>query len=88
MNEKKRSFVMYTDFIERTNALSDAAFREVVAAACHYTEFEQLPELSTEAAIAFQFIKVTLDKDRVKWEAITERNRTNGSKGGRPPKPK
>ena len=35
---------------------------------------------------AFNFVKPTLDRDRSAYEERCERNRANGSKGGRPPK--
>ena len=84
----KKSFILYTDLPKATEALSDSAFRELIMAACHYTEHGVVPSISPEARVAFPFLKVILDRDHGKWETICERNRTNGGKGGRPPKKK
>ncbi|KKK67815.1 hypothetical protein LCGC14_2950320, partial [marine sediment metagenome] len=43
---------------------------------------------SPSASIAFNFIKLQLDRSNEHYEGICERNRINGAKGGRPPKPK
>ena len=36
------------------------------------------------ANIAFNFIKMDIDRDTEKWLSTVKRNRHNGSKGGRP----
>ena len=79
---------MYVDFHESTKLLQDSEFRELVTAMCHYTENGITPEMSQATALVFSVLKVTLDRDRKKWEDICERNKVNGEKGGRPPKPK
>ena len=79
--DDKRSFVMYVDFPEATKKLSDSQFRELVLAMCQYTQHETLPELSQAADIAFSVFKVTLDRDREKWES-TKEERSKAGKAG------
>ena len=81
INDKKQSFIIYTDFPESAKALSDSAFREVICAACDYTEHGTLPGMSPEAAIAFSFLKVTLDRDREKWDEVKAARSEAGKKG-------
>jgi len=46
------------------------------------------PELSPKAEIAFAAIQDNMDRDAEKYEAVCERNKVNGVKGGRPKKEK
>ena len=73
MSDVKRSLVLYTDFPKHTELLNDKQFREVVTAACQYTETGSLPDMSKEAALIFSTIKVALDRDGAKWLDIKKK---------------
>ena len=46
------------------------------------------PEVDDDIAIAFEFMALQKKLDRKKYEEKCRKNRENGKKGGRPPKPK
>jgi len=46
------------------------------------------PEVDEDIAIAFEFMSLQKRIDRQKYEEKCRKNRENGKKGGRPPKPK
>lgn len=46
------------------------------------------PEVDDDIAIAFEFMALQKKIDREKYEKKCQKNRENGKKGGRPPKPK
>ncbi|MDL2294068.1 DUF6291 domain-containing protein [Ruminococcaceae bacterium OttesenSCG-928-D13] len=77
----KNSFIMYTDFPKTAAGLSDAVFREIVCAACHYVETGEVPDMTAEGKIAFPFLKTTLDRDAVKWEIERQKRSEAGKKG-------
>jgi len=80
-DDSKKSFVLYTDFPQATREMTDHAFREVICAACAYTESGEIPELSREARLVFTYLQTTLDRDRAKWEATKARMSAGGRKG-------
>ena len=81
MSDQKRSFVMYCDFPEKTNRLTDFQFRELVSAICHYTQHGIEPDMTDATALVFSIFKVTLDADLAKWEKIKLERSKAGTKG-------
>ena len=86
MNDKN-SFVLYTNFHAQFAMLSAEERGDLILA---IFEYEKTGEVQTPLtplpALAFSFIKDTLDRDRASYEERCERNRENGKKGGRPKK--
>ena len=84
---KRESFVIRRSFYE---PLKDLALEEkgvLFDAICNYALDETAPEgLSPSLRIAFSFISSNIDRDAEKYQSVIDRNRLNGSKGGRPPK--
>lgn len=61
MNRKK-SFIMYTNYQKHINRLSDEEAGKLIKAVLMYTNSEE-PVLSPAADMAFSFIKEQIDRD-------------------------
>lgn len=87
MPEKRKSFVMYTEYKEHLKLLSNEQLGSLIFALFEYAE--NGTEIDTENAMekmAFSFIRAQMDRDNDKYLKICERNRENGKSGGRPKK--
>lgn len=89
----KRSFVLYNDLIrvvekiiakDRESGTNEAG--ELFYGILEYVNgvVPEFPNFATE--MAFEPIRMQLERNQKKYEAICERNRLNGLKGGRPKK--
>ena len=81
---ERKSFVFYKEWSEEIKDLPDDVRLEIYESIVEYATTGNVRGLKPMANIAFNFIKPTIDKDSKKYLAITERNRANGNKGGRP----
>ena len=89
MNQKekeKKSFLIYLDYEEHFNLLTDEQLGQLMRAIIKYEKDREISELDPALKMAFSFIKTQLDRDRKKYEDKFEKNKENGSKGGRPKK--
>lgn len=84
----KNSFLMYLDYEEQFNLLTDEQIGQLMRAIYQYEKTREVPELEGILKMAFSFMKTQLDRDREKYQAKCEKNKENGSKGGRPKKQK
>lgn len=88
MAEGKKSFVLYCDqrglFDKLPNEVAGKLIKHIFA----YVNDEQPSADDILIEIAFEAIKTQLKRDLQKWEKRSETSRINGSKGGRPKKPK
>jgi hypothetical protein len=83
MTNKKKSFILYMDTyenikdipLEEKGKLLDAIFNHAL---------DNTVELTGVAGMAFNFIKMQMDRDSGKYETFIEKQRLNGKKGGRP----
>lgn len=82
----KDSFVLYNSFYEPIKTLKNEQLGKLLRAIFNYTINGEITQ-DAEIMIAFMFIKNQLDIDNEKYKKICERNKNNGSKGGRPKKP-
>lgn len=82
----KNSFLIYLDYEEQFNLLTDEQIGQLMRAIMFYEKTGKLSELEGTVKMAFSFIKTQLDRDRQKYQAKCEKNRENGAKGGRPKK--
>ena len=73
-----------TDILEATNFLEESAQCRVLKAALAYIYDEGYELNGAEDWVAFKMLIPMLDEAIKKQESIAERNRANGSKGGRP----
>ena len=81
----KKSFILYQDYLEHINFLSDEQAGKLFKAIFLYNQGHDV-EMEPIVRMAFSFIKVNLDRDMEKYESVKERNKINGLKGGRPVK--
>lgn len=82
----KASFLIYLDYQEQFELLSDEQAGQLIKATIKYEKTGEITELDGMVKMAFSFIKTQLDRDREKYQAKCEKNRENAKKGGRPKK--
>jgi len=83
----KKSFILYQEYKKNLSALSQSQKGDLLDAIFAYNEGVKI-DLEPITNMAFSFIESDLNRNNQKYDNIVERNRINGSKGGRPPKPK
>lgn len=83
---EKGSFLIYLDYEEHFNLLSDEELGRLFRAIMKYEKTLEVPKLDGMLKMAFSFIKTQLDKDREKYNETCKKNKENGAKGGRPKK--
>ena len=74
------SFVMYTDWADQFEMLDDHQRSDLIMAIFSYQREEELPEMDATTAMAFSFIKKSLDKDTEKWEAAVRQRSEAGKR--------
>lgn len=74
------SFVMYTDWSDQFELLDEHQRSDLIMAIFSYQKEEELPEMDSTTAMAFSFIKKSLDKDTEKWEAAIKQRSEAGKK--------
>jgi len=85
---KKGSLILYTQQYEAIKHLPVEDKGVLLDAIFHYHITGNIqPDLPPMVSMAFSFIRTQLDRDMKKYEKICERNRINGSEGGRPKNP-
>lgn len=84
----KNSFLIYLDYEEQFNLLTDEQIGQLMRAIIKYEKTKEIPQLDGMLKMAFSFIKTQLDRDREKYNKKCEKNRENAKKGGRPKKQK
>ena len=82
-----KSFILYQEYKENLKMLSQNQKGDLLDAIFAYNEGEEMI-LEPIVKMAFSFIKSNLERNKIKYENIIERNKINGLKGGRPTKPK
>jgi hypothetical protein len=88
MANGKKSFLLYCDLIHTVKKLPKEKQAELFIHILEYVN-DLNPETDDLLLnIAFEPIKQGLKRDLKKYEKVVERNKINGSLGGRPPKPK
>ena len=85
-NIKRSSFLLYIDKKEIVENLTDEQAGKVFKAIYKYVDEKEEIELDPVSKIVFVMFKQLLDKDENRYLSIVERNRINGSRGGRPKK--
>ena len=84
----KKSFIAYCDWLETFEALPDETAGKLIKHLLQYVS--DLDPKSNDAMVNLAFIPLrqSLKRDLKKYESYLEKQRANGAKGGRPPKPK
>lgn len=78
---EKVSFLMYLDYEEQFNLLTDEELGQLMRAIMQYEKTKQAPKLEGTLKMAFSFIKAQLDRDRDKWEGTKNKRSEAGKKG-------
>lgn len=84
MAENKKSFILYSDFKEVFNELSDQDAGQLIKHIFKYVNDENPETENPIVKISFIPIKLSLKRDLKKWDKYIKRQRDNGKKGGRP----
>jgi hypothetical protein len=88
MADNKKKVIVYTDWIDTFENLSDEEAGQLIKHFFRYVN-DLNPETDNRIVnLMFIPIKATLKRDLIAWESKQEKNRENGKLGGRPPKPK
>lgn len=82
----KSSFLIYLDYQEQFDLLTDEEAGRLIKAIIKYEKTGEIPRLDGMLKMAFSFIKTQLDRDREKYNQKCEKNRENAKRGGRPKK--
>jgi len=85
---KKESFILYKDFYHAVKHMDDETLGKLFRAIHEYQIDDQEPEKDNPAYVPFMFYANQFRVDNKKYQAIVDRNRKNGAKGGRPPEEK
>ena len=81
---ERKSFVFYKDWRDAIKDLPDDVRLELYDSIMEYAFTGKVEGLKPMVSIAFNFIKPSIDRDAEKYMSVSERNKTNGAKGGRP----
>ena len=82
--EEKRSFILYSSYMEQFNELSDEQAGKLIKAIFMYAEKKIIPEFDDGMVkMAFSFIKSRIDLDLEKWNKTREKCSEAGRKGGK-----
>lgn len=81
---ERNTFVFYKDWMDAIKGLPDDVRLDIYEGVIEYATTGNVRGLKSMASVAFNFIKTTIDRDTEKYVSIAEKNRVNGSKGGRP----
>jgi len=77
----KNSFLIYLDYEEQFNLLSDEELGQLIRCILCYEKSGNIPELHGVVKMAFSFIKSQLDRDREKWKEEKQKRSEAGKKG-------
>ncbi len=80
----KNSFIMFVDYKEKFKKLSDEQMGKLIRAVFDYEDSGVEPDMDDLiVSMAFDVIKVDLDKNHAKYEEIVEKRKEAGRKGGK-----
>ena len=82
----KNTFIMYTDWMAHIKWLNMEQRGVLLTAIMSYQMGENVPEMDGAVNMAFSFICADMERNNAKYEAICEKLREAGLKGGRPKK--
>ena len=88
MAQGKKSFQMYTEWIEVFNELDNEDAGQLIKHIFKYVNDENPIAENKLVTLSFIQIKQQLKRDLKKWKTKSETNKANGSLGGRPRNPK
>lgn len=77
----KNSFLIYTDYQEQFELLTDEQAGKLIKAIIEYEKTGKIVELDGMTNMAFSFIKTQLDRDREKWQEEKQKRSEAGKRG-------
>ena len=80
-DNKKSSLMLYHDYLEKFEALTDEEFGRLIRAAMQYDRDGTSPKLEGNLRIMWPVIKATVDEDRKKRESARLSRSEAGKKG-------
>jgi len=80
------AFLLYKSFYSPVKHLKDDELGLLFRALFDYQNGLEIKDLPPQIGMAFAFFKNQFDLDEQKYQVVLERNKSNGSKGGRPKK--
>lgn len=80
----KKSFVLYTDYLQHLELLSMEQRGVFITAVMFYVTGKELPEMDGMTKMAFSFAKAQIDRDSERYQKTVEARRAAGKMGGRP----
>lgn len=78
---EKNSFLIYLDYEEQFELLTDEQIGQLMKAIMRYEKTREIPKLEGMVKMAFSFIKTQLDRDREKWQEEKQKRSRAGKKG-------
>lgn len=84
MENNKNTFIFHLEWAEILRGYPAEVRYEVYDAIIGYAQSGTLSEMKPLANMAFAFIKMDMDRDGDRYMEICNKNKENGSKGGRP----
>lgn len=86
MQVMKNTFIMYTDWFKHVELLNMEQRGQLLTALMLYQMGKNVPEMDNVVNMAFSFICADMERNNAKYEAICEKRKAAGLKGGRPKK--
>ena len=77
----KNSFLIYLDYQEQFELLTDEQAGKLIKAIIEYEKTGKILELDGMTKMAFSFIKTQLDRDREKWQEEKQKRSEAGKRG-------
>ena len=78
----KKSFILYLDYQEHFDLLTDADRGKLISAIFRYVSSGDIPEFDGMPKMAFSFVRSALDRDAEKYQCEIEKRREAGRLGG------
>jgi hypothetical protein len=79
----KDSFLMYSEWGEQLNKLSDEQAGTLIKNIFAYKTGTEAPQMDSMTEMCFSFIKSQIERDSFKYDEICEKRREAGRKGGK-----
>ena len=77
----KNSFLIYLDYEEQFNLLTDEQVGQLMRAIIKYEKTGEITKLDGMTKMAFSFIRQQLDRDNEKWKEEKQKRSEAGKKG-------
>ena len=83
---ERKGFVMYDNYIEQVELLTDAEAGKLFRALLRFSGTGESPRFEGKLMLAFSFMKGQIQRDAEKYADVCKKRKEAGKKGGRPKK--